>query len=185
MTESAARSRTRRAIIDAAVTVLARDPSASLGEVAAAADVGRTTLHRYFAERSDLTSALAVHTLEQVAAATDRAAPSHGSASEALARVCREYFELGDVLTLMFNDPHVGADPAYEQELEHDRQLIELIARGQAEGTIDPAFPPTWLQYTLWALLYTSWSLMREESLPRHQALELCLRSLAKVAAAR
>jgi AcrR family transcriptional regulator len=184
MNESATRTRTRRAILDAAVTVLARDPSASLAEVAAAADVGRTTLHRYFAERSDLMSALAVHTLEQIAHATERAELAHGPAVEALGRVCREYFELGDVLTLMFNDPAIGSDPAYEQELEHDRCLIELIERGQADGTIDPALPPPWLQYTLWALLYSAWSSMREQSLPRHQALELCVRSLAKVAAA-
>ena len=75
MTESATRTRTRQAILAAAVTVFARDPSASLGEVAAAAGVGRTTLHRYFPERSDLLAALAVHVLEQVAAATERAAP--------------------------------------------------------------------------------------------------------------
>ena len=60
MTESATRTRTRQAILAAAVTVFARDPSAALGEVAAAAGVGRTTLHRYFAERSDLLAALAV-----------------------------------------------------------------------------------------------------------------------------
>jgi AcrR family transcriptional regulator len=184
MTESATRTRTRRAILDAAVAVLARDPSASLAEVAAAADVGRTTLHRYFPERSDLISALAVHTLEQVAIATERAAPSQGPATDALGRLCREYFELGDVLTLMFNEPQIGGDPAYEQEAEHDRRLVELIERGQAEGTIDAALSAAWLQYTLWALLYTAWSLMREEGLPRHEALDLCVRSLAKVAAA-
>ena len=79
------------------------------GEVAAAAGVGRTTLHRYFAERSDLLSALAVHVLEQVAAATERAAPTHGPAPEALGRICREYFELGDVLTVLFNEPTASA----------------------------------------------------------------------------
>ena len=64
----------------------ARDPSAALGEVAAAAGVGRTTLHRYFPERSDLLSALVVHVLEQVAAAMERAAPTHGPAPAALGR---------------------------------------------------------------------------------------------------
>ena len=89
MTESATRTRTRQAILAAAVTVFARDPSAALGEVAAAAGVGRTTLHRYFPERSDLLSALATHLLEAVAAAMERAAPALGPAPEALGRVCR------------------------------------------------------------------------------------------------
>lgn len=183
MTESSTRSRTRQAILAAAVTVFARDQSATLGEVAAAAGVGRTTLHRYFAERSDLLSALATHVLEQVAAATDRAGPEHGPAPAALGRICREYFELGDVLTVLFNEP-VGTDVANREEWEHDRQLTALIARGQAEGSIDPTLTPTWLQYMLWALLYSAWSLMREASMPRHEALDQCVRSLHKAVAA-
>ncbi|MEU1179064.1 helix-turn-helix domain-containing protein [Streptomyces sp. NPDC005820] len=51
---------TRRAILDAAITLLATDPTASLSEVAAAAGVGRTTVHRYFPERSDLLAAIGV-----------------------------------------------------------------------------------------------------------------------------
>ncbi|MDQ3577436.1 MAG: TetR/AcrR family transcriptional regulator, partial [Actinomycetota bacterium] len=43
-----ARARTRRAILDAAISVLSRNPAASLAEVAEAAQVGRTTVHRYF-----------------------------------------------------------------------------------------------------------------------------------------
>ena len=38
--------RTRRALLDAAVSVLTKDSSASLAEVASVAGVGRTTLHR-------------------------------------------------------------------------------------------------------------------------------------------
>ena len=53
-----ARGRTRKAILDAAIGVLATDPAASLGQIADAADVGRTTLHRYFPERADLLTAL-------------------------------------------------------------------------------------------------------------------------------
>jgi AcrR family transcriptional regulator len=184
MAESTARTRTRRAILDAAVTVLARDGSASLAQVATAAGIGRTTLHRYFAERSDLMAALTGHTMERVAAATERAALERGPAHEALGRLCREYFELGDVLTLMFSDPQVGAAVASLEEAEHDRALFAVIARGQGEGTIDASMSAAWLQYSLWALLYSAWSLMHEQSLPRHEALELCLRSVAKLVAA-
>jgi AcrR family transcriptional regulator len=183
MTESATRTRTRRAILDAAVSVLARDPSASLGEVAAAADVGRTTLHRYFAERSDLMAALAIYAHERVAEATARAALSHGAAPDALGRLCREYFELGDVLTLMFGGT-VDDEQFEHEEAPHDRELAALIERGQAEGTVDPQLSVNWIVYMLWALLYTAWSLMREASVPRHEALEQCLRSLHKAVAA-
>jgi AcrR family transcriptional regulator len=180
MSETATRTRTRQAILEAAVTVIARNHSASLADVAAEAGVGRTTLHRYFAERSDLIAALAVHSLERVAAATERAALSSGPAPEALARLCREYFELGDVLTLLFNE---FTAESWEQEVEHDRALLALVERGHAEGTIDPALPAAWIQYTLWALLYSSASLMDQCAVPRHEALDLCVRSLTKVVA--
>lgn len=182
MNESATRTRTRRAILDAAVTVLARDPSASLGEVAAAAGVGRTTLHRYFAERVDLIAGLTEYANERVAEATARAALTHGSALDALGRLCREYFELGPALTLMFSGT-VG-DMTDEPEQPHDRELAELIARGQAEGTLDAALSVEWTLSMVWALLYTAWSLMRTHSMPRHEALEQCLRCLHKAVAA-
>ncbi len=58
---SGPRERTRKAILDAAMTVLADNPSASLTDIAAAADVGRSTVHRYYPERTDLLRALARH----------------------------------------------------------------------------------------------------------------------------
>jgi AcrR family transcriptional regulator len=67
--ESGTRARTRRAILDAAVVLLAGDPTASLGDVAAAAGVGRTTVHRYFPERSDLLAAISTDVLDKVEAA--------------------------------------------------------------------------------------------------------------------
>ncbi len=181
MNESATRTRTRRAILDAAVGVLARDTSATLGEVASAAGVGRTTVHRYFPERADLLRALIDYANERVGEATDRAELSHGSAPEALARLCREYFELGDVLTVMFTGvAHVEASP----EQPHDRELVALIHRGREEGTLDPGLSEVWMLSMLWALLYTAWSLMREQSVPRHEALDQCLRCLHKAVAA-
>jgi AcrR family transcriptional regulator len=182
VTESATRTRTRRAILDAAVHVLARDASASLGEVASEAGVGRTTVHRYFPERADLIAALVVYSHERIGEATVRAELEHGSAPDALARLCREYFELGELLTLMFT----GAIGAMEDEPEqpHDRALVELIARGHAEGTLDPELPVAWTLSMLWTMLYTAWSSMREHGMPRHEVLDHALRCLHKAVAA-
>ena len=56
-TATGLRGRTRKAILDAAMSVLAENPSAPLSEIAAAAEVGRSTVHRYFAERTELIKA--------------------------------------------------------------------------------------------------------------------------------
>lgn len=162
--------------------MLARDPSASLSEVASEAGVGRTTVHRYFAERADLLAALIVHANERVGEATHRAGLHDGSAIDALGRLCREYFELGDVLTVMFT----GAIGRMEDEPEqpHDRALVALIHRGWDEGTLDRALSEAWMISMLWTMLYTAWSLMREQSMPRHEALDHALRCLHKAVAA-
>ena len=67
--ESGARHRTRRAIVEAAIGVISDNPTAPLSEIAEAAGVGRSTLHRYFPERTDLLRAVA---LEVAAAALDK-----------------------------------------------------------------------------------------------------------------
>ena len=66
---SGPRGRTRRAIIDAAISVLAANPAAPLGDIAEAAGVGRSTLHRHFSERGDLMRAVALHVHEVSTAA--------------------------------------------------------------------------------------------------------------------
>lgn len=57
MRESGARGRTRRAILGAAASVLSRRRDATLADIAAA-EVGRSTLQRYFPDREMLLSAV-------------------------------------------------------------------------------------------------------------------------------
>ncbi|MGI5164582.1 TetR/AcrR family transcriptional regulator [Spirillospora sp. CA-253888] len=182
--QNGTRARTRRAILDAAVTTLSTTPTASLGDVAAAAGVGRTTVHRYFPERADLLKAIGAHVLEQVGEATDRARLDEGPAAAALERVCQEYFEISRGLTLMFENPQLVDWEGWEEDTAADRALLDLIARGQAEGDLDPELPPEWVQQTLWALLYTAWEHVRERGASKHAALSLCLRTLRKALAA-
>jgi AcrR family transcriptional regulator len=183
VTSSPARERTRRAILDAAVRVLGANPGASLAEVAAAAGVGRTTLHRYFPERADLREGIIVDGLERSRAAIDRARLGEGAAPDALVRLCAEHFELGEVLLLIFSDPDLMADPRWSAEDEEVLAVRSVIERGQAEGTIDASQPSTWIEAMLWALLYTAWDHARARGTSRHEALDLCLRSLRRAIA--
>lgn len=177
---SGVRGRTRQAILDAAVTLLSKDPGASLGEIAVAAGVGRTTVHRYFPERADLMRAIGTDALERIAVATSRARLTEGTALEALERLCQEFFELGDVLMLLFSDVTLMTSPEWEEETPSDQALLELVARGHREGLIDPEFPGPWVQQLLWSFLYSAWDLVRSYGASKHDALRLCLRSLRK-----
>ncbi|MFC6017434.1 TetR/AcrR family transcriptional regulator [Plantactinospora solaniradicis] len=182
--ESRARARTRRAILDAAITVLSQHSAASLADVADAAGVGRTTLHRYFPERADLMTALSADVLARIDAAAERSQLDRGPAPDALERLCQELFELGDILMCVFSQPELVNTQAWEECSEADKALIRLVERGHAEGTLDPGLDPIWVQQVLWSLLYAAWQHTREHSVSKHRALGLCLRSLRKVVAA-
>ncbi|GAA1719978.1 TetR/AcrR family transcriptional regulator [Streptomyces yatensis] len=184
--ESTTRARTRRAILDAAVARLSADHAASLADVAEAAGVGRTTVHRYFPERSDLLAAIGTDVRERIETATDRARLDDGTAPEALDRLCLEYFELGDRLMLLDDVPQFWAWSGLEDEKDapSDRAVLALVRRGQEDGTLDPDVDATWLQNVLWALLYAAWEQTREHGTPKHTAISLCLRTLRKATTA-
>ncbi|WP_240662613.1 TetR family transcriptional regulator [Streptomyces sp. WAC 06738] len=181
VSSTGARARTRRAILDAGIAVLAKNPTASLADVAAAAGVGRTTVHRYFAERSDLVAAIGADVLDKIAAATDRARPDDGPALTALERVCQEYFELGDSLAIAFDDSLAGTWnwDGWDEETEADRALAGLVDRGREEGTLDGRLDTDWIVQLLWSLLYVAWQRKRGGD-TTHNALSLCLYTLRK-----
>jgi AcrR family transcriptional regulator len=175
VTISPTRNRTRQAILGAAIETLAQHPAASLGDIAVAAGVGRTTLHRYFAERSDLLTAVVAEANERLGRATDSARLGEGTGADAVLRLCREYYDLGAVLSLMFGEAQLlaGADclgPAC------DDTFAGLVARGHADGSIDRRLPSAWLESLMWAQLYAACHYDGAES--RHEVLDLLIRSL-------
>ncbi len=176
--ESGARARTRQAIVEAAVRALAADPGASLGRVAELADVGRTTLHRYFPERADLLDAVARHAVRSIAAAHDRARLDEGTALEALLRVAQEYLELGDLLTVLFSG--LVPEEAWADDVTNGDALVRLCARGRTDGSLDPRLPDDWSQGVLWSALYLSWSTLRAGDADRHTVVTNLLLTLRK-----
>ncbi|MET0420053.1 MAG: TetR/AcrR family transcriptional regulator [Actinoplanes sp.] len=176
--ESGSRARTRQAILDAAVEVLARTPSASLGDVAAVAGVGRTTLHRYFPERADLLTALREEAEKRLSEAHDRARVGSDTGAAAIHRLCQEYFDLGDLLSLMFTEQLSAESPGHEAA-RCDGEFEEMVRRGHRDGTVDPELPATWITSLIWSQLYAGWSYIAEHGVSRHEALRLILRSIA------
>ena len=184
-TDSPTRTRTRRAILQAAVSLLSQNAAASMGEVAEAAGVARSTLHRYFPERGDLLDAVTRFAADEVKAATRRARPEDGPATDAVIRLCHESFDHWDAIIWTYWES-LKRDQA---ECDPEDDALEarwnaLIERGQAEGTIDESLPATWIQQMMWAVLYSAWESVRQGT-TRHEALTLCLATMRKVIAPR
>jgi TetR/AcrR family transcriptional regulator, repressor for lfrA len=176
--ESGSRARTRQAIVDAAIDLLGRNPAATLGEIAAAADVGRTTLHRYFAERTDLLAAVKAEGLARLDQATTRARVAEGSGAAAIHRLCQEYFDLGSLLSLLFSEACLVLDDDWSGGGVCGPEFTEMIERGHRDGSIDPELPAAWVQNLIWSQLYAGWSYLGEAGASRHEVLRLLLRTL-------
>lgn len=184
LADTPTRTRTRNAILRAAAGVLSQNQAASLGEIADAAGVARSTLHRYFPERSDLIEALRRYADEQIRAAIRRARLDEGSAVDALARLCHEYFDQWDTITWAYMESLNERDENCSFDDQYDPHVTALIERGYREGSIDPSLPNAWLQQMLWALLYSAWEYIQQGA-SKHESLTLMIESLRRITAPR
>lgn len=177
--------RTRRDVIQAAIDCWSADSSASLGAVADHAGVGRTTVNRHFPTRSALLGAVDQECRERFTAAAGRARLTEGSGLEALLRCCVEIVDLGTVLGLIFAD-NAPVDPdTWAEGLDPDSAgdgqdaIGTAVARGQADGSIDPTLPLDWVVTWTWTSLFAAWLAIQGETASRHEAAGLLTRTLA------
>lgn len=166
--ESSVRNRTRGAILAAAASVFARDRAATLPDVAKAAGVGRTTLHRYFPDRESLIEAAFEDSVQVIGQSMSDAALDQGTPLEAMRRAVAAMVAAGDRLLFVFGDPHVPKGYGTQDEAAPRDPVIDLIERGQAEGVFDPEVSARWIQHVLWVLVYRGCEDADTGELPRH-----------------
>jgi AcrR family transcriptional regulator len=176
---SGVRSRTRGAILAAAASVLARDRTATLSDIAEASGVGRTTLHRYFPDRDSLIEAAIKDSIQAIQQSVAEAVLDQGPPLDAMRRAVAAMVAVGDRLMFVFGDPRLlegygardGATPP-------DDPVIDLIRRGQAEGVFDPEVSASWIQHVLWVLVYRGCEDADSGELPRHGITATVIRTL-------
>jgi TetR/AcrR family transcriptional regulator, mexCD-oprJ operon repressor len=148
--------RNRSAILDAAVDVLADDPSASLSDVARRAGLGRATLYRHFPSREALRDAIRQEALGRAEAALAGAGIDDVPAREGVRRAAEVLVPLGMRFRVLLAE---GADTDPEFVAARDRALaplLALVARAVGEEAVDPAVDPGWAGMVLANLLVTA-----------------------------
>ena len=171
------RPNTRDAIVEAAFQLFAKKPTASLGDVAEYAGVGRATLHRYFSGRSELMSALAKIAMEDLDLAVKEATQDAASYEEAfrlslhaiVPLANRQWFLAQDGLEA---DEEVAA--AYQASLQ---ELYQNIDMAKAEGFLDRDVPTSWIAETYNALIYAAWTVVRSGDATPKQAADFAWRT--------
>lgn len=143
------------AILDAALECLARDPQASIADIARAAGVGRVTLYGHFASRAELIDAAFVYLLRHADETLD-AVDLTGSPRGALIRLVASSWPIID----RFRAALAAAErelPPERIRAHHDeplRRVRVLIDRGQQDGVFRSDLPADWLVSIFYGVLH-------------------------------
>jgi AcrR family transcriptional regulator len=147
---------TRPSLLDVAAQVLVADPAASLADVAEAAGIGRTTLHKHYATREDLLHAVGDRAIDlwehAIGGITGQEDPDGGLRAMTTAMI-----PIGPQLAFLWRTPtfdHVKEIEVRWGAVEAATQAI--LSQAQARGVIATGMPDWWLLATYFALVYVA-----------------------------
>lgn len=145
--------RNRRALLESAADALARNPGASMAQVAQAAGLARATLYRHFRTREDLFAAMRAEALVRAADAIAGSRLDEGSALEGLRRALEALAALGVRFRALLMEGG-DLDAAFlKQRAEVLAPLEAVVRRGQESGLIRADLPPRWVVAAMASLL--------------------------------
>ncbi|MGA5822276.1 TetR/AcrR family transcriptional regulator [Kitasatospora sp. NPDC094028] len=165
----------RDTVLEAAVGVLSRRPTAHLDEIARAAGISRATLHRLFPGREALILEVGMLGLRRFAAALDTAAVEDGDAQAALRRLVDA--AVPDAALCAFL---AGENQLYDDDRLNDlwevqiARLHALFLRGQQQGVFRIELSAAWLSEAFFDLVAgIGWAVQDGRLAPRDAAFSL------------
>ncbi|MEM9239073.1 MAG: TetR/AcrR family transcriptional regulator [Pseudomonadota bacterium] len=171
----------RQTVLASAGATLARNPAASVADIASRAGVGRATLYRFFATREALIRALALESLMQIDEATQTIPYETMPAERGLAETFKAIVPLGDRFHFLANEPAVVHDPEFKAVSERQRKdLADLIDAMKSEGSLDRTVSTAWAVATVEALIYVAWASVDDGSVARRDAAGLAFRTFVR-----
>jgi AcrR family transcriptional regulator len=172
-------------LLDVVAEVLVANPSASLAEVAEAAGIGRTTLHKHYATRDELIRAVGHRALDLWEQAIDSVG-EEDDAERALRAMVDAMLPVGPQLAFLWRTPafdHVAE--IGERWGAVEERCLAVLLRAQRAGLIAADVPPWWLLSTCNSLVYSAKECLRTGHLAPRSATDLVLRTLLQGIGAR
>lgn len=166
-------------LLDAAAAVLARNPGASIADVAVRAGVSRATLYRYFPSREALIRALAIEALGQTDEAVAPLRDQTSSSTETLQLTIGALIPLGERFHFLTTEFGVMGDPEVAEIYERQQsELSNLVEAVKAEGGIAREIPTAWVVAVIDTLIYAAWTSVEEGFIASRDAVDLVNRTL-------
>lgn len=146
----------KRPLLDVVAEVLLAQPGASLAEVAEAAGISRTTLHKHYATRDELVLAVGLRATEIWEQAVDRVADEPGTEA-GLRGLLAAMIESGPQLTFLWRNPVLDEDHELTQRyIDVEKRCLAVLDRARRQGLIAASTPDWWMLQTVFALVYTA-----------------------------
>ncbi|MEY9858723.1 AcrR family transcriptional regulator [Catenulispora sp. GAS73] len=146
----------KRPLLDVVAEVLLAQPGASLAEVAEAAGISRTTLHKHYATRDDLVRAVGLRATEIYGQAVDRVADEPGTEA-GLRQLLAAMIESGPQLTFLWRNPVLDEDHELtERYLDAEKRCLAVLNRARSQGLLAASTPDWWMLQTVYSLVYTA-----------------------------
>jgi AcrR family transcriptional regulator len=145
--------RSVQSILEAAERVLADNPAASLEQVAEAAGVARTTVHRRFANRQALVDALAVTAARHLREAVDAAHPDTAPPLVALHQITANVIRAKGSWRFALAAADLPGSAAEADQRDLARRCVELFGRARDQGVLPPDADLEWTRRVYYALI--------------------------------
>ncbi|MET8874274.1 helix-turn-helix domain-containing protein [Nocardia sp. NPDC004604] len=145
--------RTMRAILDAAERVLSENPNATLEQIAEAAGVARTTVHRRFASREELLHTMALNAWRRIDAAVDAARPQTAPPMVALHQATANVIEIKYGAAYALDRADESAPEVADLQARVFAKCDAALALAQSAGIIAPDADLLWVRRVYLALI--------------------------------
>ncbi len=158
--------RTVRTILEAAERVLSRDPAATMEDIAAAAGVARTTVHRRFSTREALIASLAGWASRQLEAAVDEARPDTAPPLVALYQATTNVLRVKISWGFAMDTALAKGDEVEEIQCRILDTCDRLFRRLRDSGALRADVDPVWARRVYYALIHEACQDVGAESDP-------------------
>jgi len=172
--------RNRGAILDATERVLGQRRTLTMAAVATEAGVSRQTLYAHFNALGDVVEEVARRAVADSLAAVRAAEPEAGPADQALVRMIdASWGKLGSLDAIAGGAAeHLPTGHLHRTHSPLIEIILELVQRGQADGTFRTDLPAPWLVNGYFSLVHGADQFARSQDLPRDEVLAMLEKSI-------